>query len=162
MGKNRFRQTGTTLIISLIMLVLLTLIGISAINSSTTNLRIAGNMQAMDEARGAAQQAIELLMSSRTNFDPSPTGAPATWYSVDNSGTNQYSVTVATPVCKAASLQIPARSPQCVTGVASPLPCWDTLWEVTATAVDPKTGVTQTVVQGTALTFDPTFDPSAC
>ena len=48
----------------MIMLVLLTLFVLSAINSGTINLRISGNTQAQDEARAAAQQAIEQVVSS--------------------------------------------------------------------------------------------------
>jgi Tfp pilus assembly protein PilX len=51
MARLRFRQNGVVLVIGLIMLVLLTLMVVSAINSGTANLRIAGNMQAQDEAR---------------------------------------------------------------------------------------------------------------
>ena len=43
MARHRFQQTGAALVMGLIMLVLLTLLVLSAINSSTINLRIAGN-----------------------------------------------------------------------------------------------------------------------
>jgi len=160
MARHRFQQTGAALVMGLIMLVLLTLLVLSAINSSTINLRIAGNMQAEDEARAAAQQAIEQFVSVYANFSP-PTGKPATGYDINNDGTNDYSVTIATPVCKYAARQIPGRSIDCVNGAKAGLYCWDTLWEVKATASDTKSGVSQVVSQGVAISKDPTFNPSS-
>lgn len=65
-------QHGATLVIALIMLVLLTLFAISALNTSTTNLKVVGNMQARNEAFNAAQQAIDNVIS-RTDFVTTPT-----------------------------------------------------------------------------------------
>src|SRR5437016_5220957 len=113
-GNPHSRQAGATLLVSLVMLVLITLLAVSAINSGTINLRIAGNMQSRDEARAAAQQAIEQFISSYANFYPTPPTA-ATSYNIDidNNGTNDYVVSVAKPACKRASQQIPPRSLQC-------------------------------------------------
>ena len=58
------RQRGATLIVGLIMLIALTLLVVSAIRSGTTNLRIAGNTQIQEEAKAAAQQAIEQYIST--------------------------------------------------------------------------------------------------
>ena len=52
------------------MLVLLTLFVLSAINSSTVNLRISSNTQMQDEARAAAQRALEAYVSVYANFYP--------------------------------------------------------------------------------------------
>jgi PilX N-terminal len=161
MASSRFRQRGVALVMALIMLVLLTLLVLSAINSGTINLRIARNMQAEDEARASAQQAIEKFVSAYSNFYPTPTGKPATGYDINNDGTADYSVIVATPVCKRAAQQIPPRSIACANGVKNGLYCWDTLWEVTATASDTNTGVSQIVAQGVAITFPPAFLPSS-
>ena len=160
MTTHSFRQEGVALVVSLIMLVLLSLIVLSAINSGTTNLRISGNMQSEDEARAAAQQAIEQFISNYSNFYPTPTGIPATGYDINNDGTNEYTVTVDPPVCKRAAQQVPPRTIDCASGVKYGLYCWDTLWEVKATAKDPKSGVTQAVTQGVALTFKPDLKPS--
>jgi Tfp pilus assembly protein PilX len=155
------RQSGATLVVTLIMLVLMTLFALSAINSSTINLRIAGNMQAQDEARAAAQTAIEQFISNYANFYPSRPSS-ATTYNIDinNDGSSDYAVSVAVPACRRAALQVPARSTSCESGTRAPLNCWDTLWDIQATASDTKTGVSQVVVQGVALTFGPDFQPS--
>jgi hypothetical protein len=156
---RRAAQRGVALVIGMIFLVLLTLLVISAINSSSINLRIVGNMQAQDEARAVAQQAIERYAEDFTNFYPLPKAIASTGYDINNDTTSDYSVTIAAPVCRSASRQIVARSPECAAGIKGGTFCWDTLWDVTAVATDGKSGVSQTVTQGVAIPFDPTFYP---
>jgi Tfp pilus assembly protein PilX len=57
-------QRGTTLIVALIMLVLLTLFAVSSFNTANTNLKVVGNMQQKTEALNAAQAAIENVIST--------------------------------------------------------------------------------------------------
>ena len=156
------RQRGLAMVIGMIMLVLLTLLVVSAINSSSVNLRITGNMQAQDEARAMAQQAIERVLGVKANFYPTPTAQAATNYYVDNNSTGNavYSVSVAAPVCKGAAKQFPGRTVDCINGARAGLFCWDTLWEVVATATDAKTGVRQVITQGVAIPFEPGFNPA--
>jgi Tfp pilus assembly protein PilX len=158
------RQNGSALIVSLIMLTLLTLFVLSAIGSSTVNLKIAGNTQVQDEARAAAQRGIERVISSYANFDPTPTGLAATPISVNNDITNQsgdYSVTVAAPVCTRAEVQLVPKTTDCLNGIKSGVACTDTVWEVRATATDTRTAASQTVVQGINITFSPGINPPA-
>jgi Tfp pilus assembly protein PilX len=157
------RQSGSTLIVSLIMLTLLTLFVISAINSGTINLRIAGNTQAQDEARAAAQQAIEDMVSSIANFYPTPLAAHTMTKSINNdtsTNTGNYAVAVTRPVCKGATQEVGAavKTVDCANGAKAGLFCWDTLWEVSATAT--RGGTTQTVTQGVLISFPPSFIPS--
>ena len=91
----RSRQTGVSLVVGLIMLIMLTLVVVSGIIGSSINLRIAGNMQLQDEARASAQQAIEQFVSAYSNFYPTPTGKPAAAYDINNDGTGDFQVTVA-------------------------------------------------------------------
>ena len=157
------RQAGSTLIVSVIMLLVLTMFVISAINSGTINLRIAGNAQAQAEARAAAQRALEVLISSSTNFYPTRAPASTAAYSINNDSstglTGDYSVAVSQPVCKRAAQQIPAKSLTCANGAKAGLFCWDTVWEVSATAS--RGGTSQTVTQGVSIVFSPTFVPSS-
>ena len=76
MIRSRASQGGATLLVSLIMLVMLTLFAISAMNSSTTNLKVVGNMQARAEAQSAAQAAIETAISTPV-FTSTPNNAIA-------------------------------------------------------------------------------------
>lgn len=67
------RQRGAVLIISLLLLVAITLLGVSAINSSTVNLMVVGNLQAQQDAEAQTQEAIEAVISSATWFtNPAP------------------------------------------------------------------------------------------
>lgn len=92
------KQRGSTLLVALVMLVVLTLLVISAIRSSTTNLRIAGNMQTQSENTAAAQQAIEQVISG--NFTSNPASSVVVVaVDINNSGTPEYTATVAQPVC---------------------------------------------------------------
>ena len=72
--KTMRSQHGATLLVALIMLVLLTLFAIGALNTSTTNLKVIGNMQARTEALNAAQQAVETVISS-AQFTDTPADA---------------------------------------------------------------------------------------
>ncbi|HET7832110.1 MAG TPA: PilX N-terminal domain-containing pilus assembly protein [Gallionella sp.] len=74
---TRNSQRGATLFVGLVMLVVLTLLVISAIRSSNTDLRIAGNMQMQGEAAAAAQQTIEQIISSNFTTDPAASIASA-------------------------------------------------------------------------------------
>lgn len=73
----RPRQEGATLLIALVMLVMLTLFAVSAMNTSTSNLKIVGNMQEQTEALGASQGAIEVALSTPT-FTSDPNNAIST------------------------------------------------------------------------------------
>jgi len=152
------RQSGSALIVSLIMLTLLTLFVLSAINSGTVNLRIAANTQARDEARAAAQKAIEALVSSKTNFYPTATGwSGNVSVNNDSGGTGNYSVVVSTPQCMRAAKQTTNfKSVECQNGAKAGVYCWDALWEVKAVATNSSTGVSQTVTQGVSITVSPT------
>lgn len=93
MSLLKHKQRGATLIVALVMLVVLTLLVISAIRSSNTNLRIAGNMQMEGEASSAAQQAIEQVISG--NF----TTVPASSVVAVSIGGATYTANVAVPSC---------------------------------------------------------------
>jgi hypothetical protein len=69
MTHARARQSGATLLVTLIMLIMLTLFAISAMNTSLMNLRMAGNMQARTEAFDATQRAIETAISTTRFID---------------------------------------------------------------------------------------------
>ena len=84
MSRSLRRQRGTTLVIALIMLVLLTLFAVSSLNTSRTNLKVVGNMQQRNEALNASQQTIEAVISTPqfianpANAVPTPCGAANT------------------------------------------------------------------------------------
>ena len=93
---QRKKQSGATLLVALVMLVVLTLFAITAINFTNINTRIVGNQQFKKEAESAAQQAVEQIISS--DFTTNPV-ATAVNVDINNDGTNDYIVQVAKPAC---------------------------------------------------------------
>lgn len=152
-------QSGASLLVSLIMLLVLTILVVSAIRSSSTNLKIAGNMQAQTEATAAAQQAIEQVMSSDAIFK-TPAGQTIV--------VGPYSVTVGTPVCI-------RKKPVDSGGSADPNPnmlqdglpgggaageILDTYWDIPATVLDTAaTGVKVEVHQGVRIMLPAILNP---
>lgn len=90
----RRSERGITLIMVMIFLVLITLFSVSAIRSSTTNLRMTQNMTVRQESIAAAQAAIETTISSPA-FQAASAAAPSTIpVDTDGDGNNDYDVTV--------------------------------------------------------------------
>lgn len=176
MKKNTFRpcaprsQSGATLMIAMIFLVLLTLIVVSAIKSSNLNTKIVGNMQIQKEAEAAAQQAIETVIS--TDFTKLPTDSTV---SVDINGSGQaaatYAVKVKAPTCTSVK---PIKLSELDASNADDVPCYasgaaqntgivgagvggnslcsNSNWEIDATATAPGVATTTTTThQGVAL-----------
>jgi len=96
MMRLRHTQSGSTLIISLVLLVMLTLFVLTVINTTNVNSRIAGNMQVQTEAQAAAQQAIEQTIS--TNFTTNPLAA-AIAVDINNDTKTDYTANVDKPAC---------------------------------------------------------------
>jgi hypothetical protein len=99
MMNARHAQSGASLIVSLIMLVILTLLVVSAMRSSNSNLRVAGNMQSVAEATSAAQRVIESTIDTTTSNVDYTTITAATTSTVSEGGAD-YTVVVAKPVCE--------------------------------------------------------------
>ena len=136
------KQKGATLMMTLIMLVLLMLFVVSAINWSSINMRIVGNMQAQNEARIAAEMAINQMMSAPI----STVAPPAILVDINNDGTNDYSVAIAAPPCVGHSLSKD-------TGAESPN-IYDSVLEVQATVTSLSifgSGVGVTLTQGVSV-----------
>lgn len=160
------KQRGATLLVALVMLIVLTLLVVSGIRSSTTNLRIVGNMQMQEEAIAAAQQATEQIISS--NFTAAPT-ATAISVDINQDGTTDYTANVALPSClgskpiKNNEADIP---PECISSgtagntglffasgvqITGTSWCYAQQWEVVTTVQDTRTGATATLHQGVSM-----------
>lgn len=167
-SRRSFRhQSGVTLVVGLIMLVLMTLLAMSAMRLANTNLKVVGNEQFQNEAQAAAAYALDTLANQ-----PTFAADNATTVTV-NVGQADYAVAVTKPACKryrtipkselvtinAGIPSINANDVPCFTGSSSsPLTisggtvdttgaslCAGTLWEVQAT-VSPATTGTDTGV----------------
>lgn len=131
------RERGVTLLIVLIMLVVLTLFGLTAINLSTSNLQVVGNMQQRKNNEAIANQAIETVLSS-INYFNNPALALAY---TPPAGVN---VTLANRVCLFAA---PASGYSAV----QPIVPEDTHWEVRVTVQDTITAARTVVTQGVKI-----------
>jgi Tfp pilus assembly protein PilX len=164
-----YKQRGATLIVGLVMLVVLTLLVISAIRSGNTNLRIVGNMQMQEEASVAAIQATEQVIST-ADFTLNPGVSQVVAIDINMDGTTDYSASV-TPVCTGSialtnAVLDPANAADapCISSataqntglMVSGVPaaatgtswCYAQQWELTANVSDPRTGATAETVQG--------------
>jgi type II secretory pathway pseudopilin PulG len=166
-------QAGATLVVSMIMLLILTLLVVSAIRSSTTNLRIAGNMQVQGEVAAAAQQAVEQVIDGDFTTVPSEQNIPVSM------GVADYTVNVTKPTCSNTEpvaldeLKKDDANDQLCFGDSDPLPVVDSsgkqittpskcnkqVWEVRASVTDSNTGANTSVVQGVAKR---TYVPTDC
>lgn len=105
------RQTGAVLVVALIMLLALTLIGVSGLSSTTMEERMAGNMRDINTAFQAAEAALRegenfltaaaLPEFNNTNglYKPAPAYTPERWLSTSwaasSSTSRAYSGTIA-------------------------------------------------------------------
>lgn len=173
------RQRGATLIVTLVMLIMLTLFAISAMNTSTTNLQVVGNMQMRHEGLRATQEAIEAAVSTtkfaETPLDaiPNPCGAQNT-FCTDLNGDGVPDLTTRltpAPACKQArttkisELQITSPNSEdvgclqaqqqgtfAVAGAqtSGDSLCGATVWEITAQTLNSGAGTATSDVNVTA------------
>ena len=139
----RYGQGGVALVVALILLVIIALLGVSAVSNSTTNLRATSNTQATLDAEAAANEAVEQVLDNEANFDT----PVATNTTIDN-----FSVSLPKPECMSTELQegysaLFILSPQ------------KTVWRVQATATDTLTGARSSVNQGVVLLLPAGFCP---
>ncbi len=67
------RQAGATLIVGLVLLLVLTVVGVSGMNMATMEITMAGNAQFQQDAFQAAEEAIDIALGRRdytTGADP--------------------------------------------------------------------------------------------
>lgn len=97
-------QRGATLIITLVMLVLITLVGVSSIRNSTADERMAGNARDRDKAFQAAEAAVQQCLAqlqsetyAGTPLTPAAANATPHWEVAANwSNGNSTAITVDT------------------------------------------------------------------
>ena len=167
----RQRQRGISLVLGLIMLILLTLLAISAFQASNVNLRIAGNMQVRQETLAAAQTGIETVLSTPAFIN---TTTPPAAKSVSLNGASYTVDFTPAPACKSV-VDIPSEdlvptNPddfQCIPSAALPGSssgiflasgppstlslCSNTRWAVIAHVADANTSADTTLEQGVAV-----------
>jgi hypothetical protein len=130
---RRSAQRGAALIVGLIMLVLITLLVVTALNLASSGFRSVSNTQFRDEAISAANFAIQQVISSPFFLDPDEADQDIP-VDLDNDGTTDYVVSIAVPQCifvaeaeagRASSLSLPVTM---TTGST-----WNSVWDIQAT-----------------------------
>lgn len=92
------RQSGVTLVVTLIFLAIFMAVVVMIMNSSVINTKIAANQQYSVEARGAAQQGIEQVISYDFTSNPAA-AAVSVPVDVNGDGKPDYTAQVAAPTC---------------------------------------------------------------
>ena len=143
--KSSQRQRGTTLLIALIFLVILTLFAVSGMNTGVINLRTANNAQVVLEAEFAAQQQIEALINSVAGFMAVAAGT-TTNVDVNGDSVTDYQVVTHPPRCLST---VPAPGYSYEFAGSAPK---DTVWEIVAVATAPN-AATDLIFGGTQHTL---------
>lgn len=156
MFQYRSNQSGVTLIIALIFIVIITLFVLAGVNLTMTNTKVIGNIQQQEEMEAGADAVINRVLSDKTAFSATPSGAAtytnASAPELTNLGQTT-SVTIATPVCLRAEVApgYSAKSDTTCEGCGSGegVGVDDTEWDVQATVV--REGSTVVFHQGVAV-----------
>jgi Tfp pilus assembly protein PilX len=182
-------QTGVTMFMALIMLVLLTLLAVTTYNLGNSSLRIVGNFQQRNQALAAAQEAIEralsttrLMLNPNTVFvNPCNNVANTTCVDVNGDGTNDITVQLTPqPICVKAQVVpnaaldlsvaddlacsiAPGQGTFGIQGVPTGnSQCTDSIWEVRAVATDNVTQSSLAVTEGAAVRVPNTTVATFC
>lgn len=174
--KKQHAESGVVLVIALVMLLMMTIMAVVSYKIGTSSLQIVGNMRANNDAVVAATSTIEEVLSTARLFENpgavflTPcTVANTKCFDLNSDGTTDITVTLTPqPVCVQAQ-RIPNKSldlsvaddAACATGAAQTFGvegtatgdsiCGDSLWEITAVAVDAVTGARSVIKQGAAV-----------
>jgi Tfp pilus assembly protein PilX len=152
-------EGGAALVVSLIMLVLITLLVITALNLGSANFRAVSNTQYREEAIAAANAAIQGRLES--GFDSVPAMSEAD-IDLNNDGVTDYVVQV-TPTCIRASIAESA-DPSSIKlppgmSIAS---TWNTVWDIAASVDDENTGAAVVVHAGARVLLSQAERDLAC
>jgi hypothetical protein len=71
--RPRSRQAGATLIVGLVLLLVLTVLGVSGMNTVTTEITMAGNTQFQEDAFQMAENGIDIAIATRAFTTVGPT-----------------------------------------------------------------------------------------
>ena len=163
-------QTGITLVVSLIMMVVLTLLVVSAIRFGNINLKIAGNAQTEVEATAATQVGIEKMLVEVNAADKIERVAAQPNINV-STGAVTYKVNVQKPACilskNIETVELNPSKPQdklCLESpdtdapigpdgrpLTKPTACKDQAWDVAASVSDAATGAKVNMLQGISV-----------
>ncbi len=164
--KAAARQRGViTIFVSMMMLLLTTILVVTAYAISTNNLNAVGNVQVREEAISAGQWYIEAAIQSDFTTPPA---SPADLVLVDapmdinNDGVVDYYVDREAPECiQATQASTPAASSVTLPGFSAGN-AWNVLWEIRVNATDVVTGADVRLAQGVRLLVTDTQKTLLC
>ena len=152
-------QQGATLVVALIVLTLITLVVVSAFTLSSSNLKAVGNMQARDESVAAANQAIELVISSA--FTDAPVAQEVN-VDINKDGTTDYTVAIEVPKCVRATEVInPDKCDENLKALCAENN-WHTEWDLRATVGDAASGASVVMHQGVRVKLTNSQKTAVC
>lgn len=166
----RGSQGGAVLVVGLIMLVLITLIVVSAFTMSASNLKSVGNMQIRNEAIAAANQVIEagiegmlVKVGSNEVFTVNPS-VPYTTQTVDinHDGVADFSIRPVFTCIRALKAANALGSDVELGTSMSSAAEWHTEWDVSATVIDAASGASVEVHQGVRIRLKQADKDTAC
>ncbi len=143
------KERGATLVVGLIMLVVITLLTVSAFRLTGGNLKAVGNMQFRNEAIAAANMAIEQMIN--THFATlNPADYPALInVDIDQNNTIDYVVSVRVPTCiKATPASVNFSELSGVNANITNSGDYLTLWEIEVNVENQATGASIIAKQG--------------
>jgi hypothetical protein len=178
------RQSGVSLIVAIVFLLLMTVLALAGLRGSTTNVQIVGNMQARQEVVNTAQALLETTISTG-QFATNPTEAAKAKTQVDFNGDGKVDVVASiksAPICISATpiptgeldpvveedIKCLASASVTNPGVIVSLPasqnslCAQTEWDLQATGEDTVTGASATIHQGVTVRTDVVSLDTAC
>lgn len=157
-------QRGAALLISLIMLLMITALVMSALAMSISNVKAISNNQFRDQALAAANAAIEQVISSPFTDDPT---AEEIDVDIDKDDTIDFTVAIQQPIC-AEVIEIPATStpPSSLSlgegFTVTTAAYYITTWDLDASVTDVRTQAAVRVHQGVRVKLNQTQFNSVC
>ena len=152
-------QKGATLVVGLIMLTLITLLVVNAFTLTSSNLKAVGNVQAREESLAAANQAIELVVSS--SFTNAPVAQEIN-VDINKDGNTDYTVAVSTPKCiKVTEVPNPDKCQEELKDLCA-ASNWYTDWDLEAKVKDAATGANVVVHQGVRVKLSSAQKTAVC
>jgi hypothetical protein len=134
-----------TIFIAMVLLILITLMVVTAFSLSTMNLKAVGNVQTRNEAIAAADKSLELAIS-QTFWNPPI--ARDYEIDIDRDSIADYQVNVSVPTClRASEANISTASSVTLPGFSA-VSAWNTIWELEAVATNEALGTRVRVRHG--------------
>lgn len=188
MQNSLTHQRGITLIVALIMLVMITLLGLSSFNSAKTSLLTVSNMQQQNQVTAAINETFDEVFSNKKYSETptatlsAPCGGVTNTRCIDINGDGLPDVTVTltpAPTCVKSQV-IPTNKIDltvvedygCSVGegdntgiigaVSGDSLCSESIWEINAVGVDNTTQTTVRAKQGIASRIPTNDTPPGC